>query len=146
MTNPGYVDYGTHTATDWAREHGEAFRWYCQLDNYEPPRNYAYGDCYRYSTDTVADAFVIDGIADLKAATDSMFLLDDGHTVRPMYVAGWARDAAYLMVHPMPVNWNDDGTPRMRPDGRQVDFSHWALGPSRAYHLKIHAAKPDDDA
>jgi hypothetical protein len=68
----------------------------------------------------------------LKDPTASIYLLDDGDSVRPHYVAGWHPVTGDLYLHPFPLS---QGT---RPDnGRPVDMSGWALGPRRCYHLKI---------
>lgn len=67
----------------------------------------------------------------------AVYLIDDGATVTPLYVAGW-HDAAdgkidRLFLQPFPVN--PDG--RTRPDGRVIDYSTWQLGPRRCYHVKV---------
>jgi hypothetical protein len=130
------------SATAWAREHGEHFTYGAALDNYEPvPRSYASGTCHFYSTETVTDGVILEGRDQFREATNAAFLLDDGRTVRPYYVAGWGTregDTDHVMLHPFPTNFNADGTPHMRSDrDEQVDFGNWMLGPRRCYHLKI---------
>jgi len=112
------------TATEWARGHGVHYQGNIQLDNYEPPRNHAYFNCYQYSTDTVTDGFVIDRGMTLKDATRAVFLMDDGETVHPYYVASWHPEQLHLIAHPFPTGEN---------------HRTWALGPRRAYHIKLTA-------
>lgn len=84
------------------------------------------------ATDVQAVTYVIAGAEPLKDASRSVFLLDDGATVAPTYIAGYRQDSTELYVQPFPLN---GGT---RPDnGRPVDFTSWALSPRRAYHLKV---------
>lgn len=129
------------TATEWAREHGEHYAGYVALDNYEPmPRSIERIECYRYSTDDFLDAYVLDHVYHLRDATRAVYLMDDGTTVAPYYVAGYHQDHQYVIIHPFPVNVNADGTPRMRADrDEQVNHDMWQLGPRRAYHVKLRA-------
>lgn len=110
------------TTTEWAREHGVHYFGSITLDNYEPSRNVMWYNCYRYSTEHVKDAFIIDCGMLLKDATRSVFLMDDGNSVRPCYVAAWHPEQMHLIVHPFPT-------------GKK--HTTWALGPRRAYHVKL---------
>lgn len=123
------------STVEWAREHGEHRHGTVALDNHEPTRDYAYVHCYRYSTDTVENGYIIDGALTWKDGRQAVYLMDDGCTVRPYYVAAYHPDHEYVIIHPFPVS---DG--RLRPDGRPVDFSSWLLGPRRAYHVKLAGA------
>lgn len=124
----------------WAKAHGVHFRWSAALDNHEPTRNYAHGDMWTYplrSDDGLG--IVLDGSSQMKDRTKMTIVMDDGETVRPYYVASWNANSAddYVILHPFPTNYNEDGTPKVRPDGRMVDMSGWAIGPSKLYHLKV---------
>lgn len=127
--------------TEWARKHGEGFSWTCATDNYEPPRSYAHGEGWYYDGETRGpgrSAIVLEAAMALKDATKALYLIDDGITVRPFYVAGWHPDGVHVLLNELPVNVKADGTPRLRADNnRPVDFSNWMLGPRRAYHLKV---------
>jgi hypothetical protein len=128
------------SATEWAREHGEHYSAAFLLDNHEPPRNWLTLPAYAYTSHDGTSAFVIDGARALRDYNQAIYLMDDGTTVRPFYVAAWhpADDGqTHVIVHAFPVNVNDDGTPHLRPDGRPVSFDSWQLGPRRAYHVKI---------
>ena len=114
------------------------------LDNHTPTRNVANVAATIHAADPDSGRpqtvrLAAHGLKDMHRA---VYLLDDGQTIRPHYVAGWANtdprsdvtttlDVVYL--HPFPTS---TGT---RPDnGRPVDMSTWALGPRRAYHVKLH--------
>jgi hypothetical protein len=129
------------TATEWARANGVHCAGYIALDNYEPmPRAIERIECYRYSTDTVTDAYVLDHAYHLPHATRAIWLMDDSRTVRPFYVAAWHADHQNIIIHPFPTDVDEDGDPRLRADdGRPVDYSSWMLGPRRAYHVKVRA-------
>ena len=126
-------------ATEWAREHGEHYSAAFLLDNHEPTRNWVTLPAYAYTSHDGTAAFIIDGAQSLKDGAGAIYLMDDGATVRPYYVAAYGgRDGqTHVIVHPFPVNVNDDGSPRLRPDGRPVSFDAWQLGPRRAYHVKL---------
>ena len=102
------------------------------LDNHEPTRDFAriFGEVYA-ANDTAPQTVVLTPGADLKDAHRAVYLLDDGQTIRPHYVAGWNREDTTIYLHPFPTS---TGT---RPDGRPVDMSNWFLGPRRAYHVKL---------
>ncbi len=84
-----------------------------------------------------------------KDATDAFYLVDDGRTVRPMYVIGYQPGgpsplypngtAQNILIAPFPTEFTHDGKRIERADGRgPVDFQTWTLGPRRAYHLKMN--------
>ena len=102
-----------YTGTRYARE----LRFRCALDNYEPTRNYG-GGALREFVDT--DGRITYQIHDPSAKGEgyrALYLMDDGRTVRPYYVAGWSGATGWITLHPMPTDW--------------------MLGPRTAYHLKI---------
>lgn len=129
-----------YSATGWARENGEHLTYMAALDNFTPSRRGAYGLIHRYSNDRVTGAYVLEGRSQFKDATDAAFLIDDGRTVQPVYVAGWNPNSDDLVLHPFPTNFTPDGEPVMRADrDEQVDYFGWSLGPRRTYHLKVQA-------
>lgn len=85
-------------------------------------------------TATQPTTFEIQGVRALKDNERALYVLDDGREAVPVWVAGWPKDARDdVWTQPFPVN---DG--RSRPDnGREVDFTTWALAPRRSYHLKV---------
>lgn len=128
------------SATEWAREHGTRHIWNCALDNYEPcPRRQTSGELFA-AIGHNGPIVVVVGIDELRDATSALYLIDDGRTVRPMYVAAWHPNEDHLILHDFPTNYDENGTRRTRPDGRPVDFGMWQLGPRRTYHLKVRAA------
>lgn len=114
------------------------------MDNHDPARHMQTGTVeeWEWSDDGSRSYRIPDGVSVfVKADSNIIFLLDDGRTVRALYVAGWSGAEDRLFLRPMPVGINDDGTPRLRADnGRPVDYSTWMLGPRRTYHLKITEA------
>lgn len=127
------------SAIEWAREHGLHFQWSCALDNYEPcPRSWATGPAYRFIGHSGDEEWLIENVTSLKDSKSAVYIIDDGRTVRPLYVAGWHWDHDYILGHHFPTSFDADGSPRLRDDDqRPVDFTNWQLGPRRAYHLKI---------
>lgn len=111
-------------------------RFYAALDNYEPARDETSGVAEVFRRPSGEDVIRI-AAADstFKDAYQALYLLDDGSTVVPHYVAGYnpTNDPGAVFLQPMPTN--PDG--RTRPDGRVIDYRTWCLGPKRAYHLKI---------
>lgn len=131
------------SVTDWAHEHGTPYRWRCAIDNYNMTRNWAHGVLY-LTTGHDGEPVVIIGGGDFnRDVTRALFLLDDGRTIRPMYVAGYGPDAVNgrpeaIILQDFPTNYHADGTRRVRADdGRPMDFGLWELGPRTAYHLKL---------
>jgi hypothetical protein len=112
-------------------------------DNYDPPRERVLVKADVYAPEGWRPEPVVAlEVSQLKDGHRAVYLIDDGSTVRPHYVGGWAasgeaseittqRDVVWL--YPFPVN--PDG--RTRPDGRVFDYSTWALGPKRCYHVKV---------
>lgn len=113
-------------------------RFRCALDNYEPPRRYGSGTLQEW---TAPDGEITYRITDPMARKEghtSLYLMDDGKTVRPYYVAGWSQKSGMITLHPMPTDYHPDGARKIRPDnGRPVDMSGWMLGPRTFLHLKI---------
>ena len=115
-------------------------RWSTALDNYEPTRDFAYGDALHYAADDVRGETIVvhDALDKLRDANRATYLVDDGRTVSAWYVAGWHDAERTVFLQRFPTNYNADGSPRLRADdGRPVDFGTWMLGPRRAYHLKV---------
>jgi len=133
----------TNTATgtnaiEWARANCPTLAYRVALDNHEPTREYAYGECHPYTTESGIDAMLIRGAITWRDGANALYLIDNGRTVTPMYVAAYHPEHDYVIVHAMPTNYNADGTRRTRPDnGRDVHMDNWQLGPRRAYHLKV---------
>lgn len=126
------------------------YTYVCQMDNHEPARTFAHGTLEVWTwPDSGEETYKIpDGLNTfLSRGTHTVFLLDDGRTVIPVYVTGWSPKSGHVSLAPLPVNVNADGTPRMRADQpeRPVDYAGWTLGPARAYHLKIQETTPDAD-
>lgn len=120
------------------------------LDNYEPvPRAQAYGYAVAYTTDGAEryavwrDDFGSTGSRYVDELHKALFLIDDGRSVVPHYVAGWGPhdQPKAVFLHPFPTDYDANGAPRLMGDGsgRHVDFGTWALGPRVAYHLKVSA-------
>jgi len=131
------------TTTEWARAHGIHHAGYIALDNHEPvARSFERVECYSYDLgdDMRGSGWVIDGATALRDATKAIYLMDDGRTVVPFYVAAWHADGSHVILHPFPTNWHPDGTPVMRRDrDEQVSYDTWQVGPRRAYHVKLRA-------
>jgi hypothetical protein len=125
--------------TEWARQHGHELRWNTQLDNHEPPRSWASGSLWTYTReDRGGEGIVIADVSELKDAHQATYIIDDGRTVKVFYVAAWHPEMRHVILHRLPTNFNEDGTPILRADDkRPVDYSNWMLGPRRSYHLKV---------
>lgn len=130
-------------------------RWSAALDNYQPvPRRWASGYAQWYSTDDVTHAVVLWDTEQLRDASDSVYLIDDGDTVRPYYVSGHPANGESLWLNPFPTTVHgcseclieftereegcDSCYSRKQRNGfRPITFETWSLGPRRAYHLKV---------
>ena len=122
------------------------------LDNYEPvPRVIEHGLLVEYD-----DPGEISGQPRYMRANErssiargSVFLLDDGKTVRPYYGGGFHLGTAsplypegcepHEILYPFPCNPHGATRPdRVLPDREQViDYSGLLIGPRKAYLLKI---------
>lgn len=111
----------------------------CAMDNHEPPRRVSNGVLEEWrGPDGSFHCYRLVGWGDEPEAYRAVYLIDDGRTVVPLYVAGFSQEHGHITLHTFPVNFNEDGTPIMRADrAEQVDHSMWMRGPVRAYHLKI---------
>lgn len=113
------------------------------LDNHTPPRSEDTGTLETWTRPDGSDSYRLPGglsrfPAIVRDGGRAVFLVDDGRTVRPLYVAGWSVKEDAVFLDDMPVSIRPDGTPLLREDnGRPVDYSTWQLGPRTAYHLKI---------
>lgn len=118
-----------------ARLGGTVVWWWSPLDSYEPVRKQASGHAVRHATHG-RPGVVFWPHEGIKDPDRVLYLVDDGSSVVPHYVAAWKDDPQdlRLFLDPMPTN-PDRAT---RPDnGLVIDYSTWALGPHRAYHVKI---------
>lgn len=113
---------------------GSVVRWWTLLDNHEPNRAHAGGYGVRYTRQDGTPGFVFRPGAAVTGARRAVYVLDDGKTAVPYYVCGWQRDQGGVWVQPFPTN--PDGK-RRADNGEVIDYSGWALGPCRMYHLKI---------
>lgn len=106
---------------------------YVALDNYEPcPRNDMRGELEWWAADDIRpETAVLVDFPIIGNDPRAVWLLDDGRRVRPFYTAGWTQDHSRIFLHPFPLDHDPD------KNGRGLDMSGWALGPRRAYHLKL---------
>jgi hypothetical protein len=105
-------------------------------DNHEPTRNFYQitGEVYAPMPGTWERCVVITTTDDITDMIRSNYLLDDGATVVPHYVGGWNQTFTRVFLYPFPVNPDQ----RRRTDnGQVIDYSTFALGPRRCYHVKI---------
>lgn len=109
------------------------------MDNYEPaPRRTSNGVLQVWlNADGTLHGYDLIGWGDERDAHQAVYLIDDGRSVGVFYVAGYSQERDRITLHPFPTGVDADGSPKMAPDGRPVDFASWLLGPRRAYHLKI---------
>jgi hypothetical protein len=119
-----------------AEHGGTVARWSTPLDNHDPARNHAsgYGVCYlKHGYEPWFRFWPGDQLREVHRA---ILIIDDGKVAAPYYWVGWnAKDQAdgYVLFASFPTNPHG----RTRPDNGQPVDSTWALGPRRAYHLKI---------
>lgn len=112
----------------------------CALDNYEPvARSTGRSLLEEWHETDGSIVYRLVGWKDERDAVKALYLIDDGRSVRPYYVAGWSQDRDRITLHSFPTDYRPDGSRRMRADDerRSVDYSGWMLGPRRAYHLKV---------
>lgn len=104
-------------------------------DNHEPTRNFysITAEVYALMPDTSWQCVVITTTDEIKDFHRATYLIDDGEVVVPHYVGGWNKKFTRVFLYPFPVN--PDG--RTRDNGRVNDYSTWALGPRRSYHVKV---------
>lgn len=117
-----------------ARSHGRVVTWQAALDNHEPTRAVAWGHGAHYVHEvTGARGFKFWPGPQVRDPHQSVYLIDDGVSVVPHYVAGRHDEEGSVLLHEFPTNPNG----ARRPDnGREIDHSAWMVGPRRAYHLK----------
>ena len=111
----------------------------CALDSYEPTRNFANmrADVYDADPNVPNDSeTIVLYVAGTPIGTRSMFILDDGETVVPYYIAGWRMESQGELEHPYLI-LKRFPTNHTRPDGREANFQSWMLGPRHCYHLKV---------
>lgn len=113
----------------------------CALDNYEPmPRTTGSSLLEEWQAKDGTLIYRLVGWQREKDAMRAVYLLDDGRSVRPYYVAGYSQERDRITLHQFPTNYRPDGTRKVRADnGQPVDHGTWMLGPRRAYHLKLEA-------
>ena len=124
------------TEAEAAHFGGTVVWWRTRCDNHEPSRveEVGYGVRYEHPV-TGQPGFLFWPGPGVRSAHSSMYVIDDGHTAVPHYVAGWSDQRGELILCPFPVN--PDGQTRAdRPD-EVIDYGTWARGSARAYHVKI---------
>lgn len=96
-------------------------RWNSPLDNYRPvPRDNGAGFVVKYRNNHVEEAYVLfhdDQFGDSRALS---FLIDDGETVKPFYLASWNESGGFFILHPIQPGIHD-------------------LGPRKTYHVKVNS-------
>lgn len=107
------------------------------LDNFEPPRSETHGTAEIWRHPAGHEVIkIVDAAEHFKDGHNALYLFDDGNTVAPYYVVGWDdNEPVHVLIQPMPTN--PDGAATRPDNGRPIDYSNWALGPRRAYHLKV---------
>jgi hypothetical protein len=119
-------------------KHNGILRFWAVLDNFEPPRSETNGQAEIWRHPDGHEVIkIVDAPAHFKDGHNAIYLLDDGNTVVPYYVVGWNDKAepVYVLIQPFPAN--PDGAATRPDNGQPIDYSTWALGPRRAYHLKV---------
>jgi hypothetical protein len=127
----------TTTITDPKRTMTRTFDYYVALDNHYPmERSWHRGTAQVWEDANDPDYLVYVLGPDLPffdKAIKGVFLVDDGNTVEPFYVAAWHPEKKDVILHRFPVNPDN----RVDSRGRVIDFSTWNLGPRLAFHLKV---------
>lgn len=120
---------------DAAEFNGSVVSWWTPLDNHEPVhRRSAGGYGVAYKRCDGAAGFKFWPGNEVTEARRAIYIVDDGKTAVPYYVAGWKDEQAAVFLQAFPVN--PDG--RTRSDnGQVIDYSGWVMGPRRVYHLKV---------
>lgn len=134
-TEPGRAGHDlAATQAHAAHYGGTVVAWRTRCDNHDPSRTWDHGYGVRHDS-----GFVFWPSAEVRDAHRAVYVLDDGRHAVPHYVTGWGERRGEVYLEPFPTN--PDGADRRadRPD-EPVDYSGWALGPTRAYHLKISDA------
>ena len=99
-------------------------RFIAQLDNYEPPRDFAYGNLVVYDLVNGEGAgYKIESHHFGSSPEKCLYLIDFGNNIIPCYVVTW--DQRTVTVHPLPTTKGS------------VSFNNWLLGPRKTYHLKV---------
>lgn len=114
------------------------FHYAVALDNHTPTRQFGSGTGSLYLPDTAwngqSETIILHDVENFRDFERSNFIIDDGKSVRVFYLAGWNPIGTMLYLQPFPTNPNG----ATRPDnGRVIDYSSWALGPRKTFHLKI---------
>ena len=107
------------------------------LDNYEPPRRFDVAYVIEMTANDPSNKsgrlrYILDlsmGGA-FKDATSSLYILDFGGRVLPLWVSGWNSAGERIFLEEFPLSGG------RADDGRLIDMSGWMLGPRRTYHLK----------
>lgn len=135
---PGYDLAATQAEADC--HGGTVVTWRTRCDNRDPSRVTDSGYAVRYDRKNTPGqpGFRFWPGPNVRDAGESIFIVDDGITVVPHYVAGWSDKRGELILYPFPTN--PDGQTRADRPGGVIDYSMWALGPTRCYHLKISTA------
>lgn len=123
-----------------ATYHGTVVRWWTRCDRHEPSRRTESGFAVRYDSHPVSGGpgFVFWPGPQVREAHDSLYVIDDGASAVPFFVTSWSRKRGSVTLHPIPTN--PEGTTRADRADEEIDYAGWAMGPTRAYHLKITPA------
>lgn len=88
-------------------------------DNFIPARNYIRGTldayCLENKTDNKALCYTLRYAEDspkVKVPSKTLFLLDDGYTLKTYYVAGYSQDATELYLYPQSAGLTGTDGPR----------------------------------
>ncbi len=127
-----------------AERDARILRFRAPLDAYDTPRTVAHGYAVSYNTpDGGTRAIAIhwgsfDAVGERRLSDlhRSVFIIDDGASAVPHYVAGWSPESGCMYLHPYPTN----PTGATRPDGRTIDYDGWFVSARTCYHLRVSAA------
>ena len=107
----------------------------------------AYGHAVEYDDLAGTPALTVWPDRQWKDAESAFYIVDDGKSARPLFVAGWRTDQSpgnkddypeQVHLHAFPLDYGSDGERRLRGNDRgPVDFSQYMLNPCRAYHVKV---------
>lgn len=91
--------------------------WNSPLDNHNPTREYGSGYAVQYTHDNVDWGYALFHDGQFGTGRKLAFLIDDGKSVRPFYLAAHNESGGYFILHPFPIG---------------QDF-----GPRKMYHLSV---------
>lgn len=114
-----------------AENNGYVVRWLTMLDRHNPPRESSGDYGAAYVSKTGVDCVTI-WPSEIRNAHMCLYLLDNGATVTPHFVAGWdgADDDKRVLLQPFPTA-NHIGSEGL------IDYNGWMMTPTRAYHVIV---------